>query len=102
MVVLPSGLQYRSLRQGTGRRPGPGDKVKVHYRSTLLDGTEFHNSFRGEGEPELLHVSGVIRGMAEGLQLMRRAPDGSSSFPRTSPTVGAARWRIAPSSTRWS
>jgi FKBP-type peptidyl-prolyl cis-trans isomerase FklB len=71
MVVLPSGLQYRSLRQGTGRRPGPGDKVKVHYRSTLLDGTEFHNSFRGEGEPELLHVSGVIRGMAEGLQLMR-------------------------------
>jgi FKBP-type peptidyl-prolyl cis-trans isomerase FklB len=71
VVVLPSGVQYRVLQQRTGRSPGPSDKVKVHYRSTLLDGTEFHNSFRAEGEPEMLHVSGVIRGMAEGLQLMR-------------------------------
>jgi FKBP-type peptidyl-prolyl cis-trans isomerase FklB len=71
VVALPSGLQYRVLRQGTGRSPGPSDKVSVHYRSTLIDGTEFHNSFRGEGEPETLHVNGVIRGMAEALQLMQ-------------------------------
>ena len=71
VVTLPSGLQYKVLEQGTGSSPGPGDKVEVHYRSTLIDGTEFHNSFQGEGEPETLHVSGVIRGLTEALQLMR-------------------------------
>jgi FKBP-type peptidyl-prolyl cis-trans isomerase FklB len=45
--------------------------VKVRYRSTLIDGTEFHDSGRREGEPEALHVSGVIRGLTEALQLMR-------------------------------
>jgi len=72
VVTLPSGLQYRVIKQGTGSSPGPSDKVNVHYRSTLIDGTEFHNSFQGEGEPETLHVSGVIRGMTEALQLMRQ------------------------------
>ena len=71
VVTLPSGLQYKVLEQGTGSSPEPGDKVEVHYRSTLIDGTEFHNSFQGEGEPETLHVSGVIRGLTEALQLMR-------------------------------
>ena len=71
VVTLPSGLQYKVLQQGTGKRPGPSDNVEVHYRSTLVDGTEFHNSYRGEGAPERLHVSGVTRGMSEALQLMR-------------------------------
>jgi FKBP-type peptidyl-prolyl cis-trans isomerase FklB len=71
VVSLPSGLQYRVLRAGEGRSPGPSDKVEVHYRSTLIDGTEFHDSHRGEGKPETLHVSGVIRGLTEALQLMR-------------------------------
>ena len=71
VVTLPSGLQYKVLRQGTGKSPGPSDKVNVHYRSTLIDGTEFHNSFLGEGEPETLQVSGAVRGMTEALQLMR-------------------------------
>jgi FKBP-type peptidyl-prolyl cis-trans isomerase FklB len=71
VVTLPSGLQYKVIRQGTGRSPGPSDKVNVRYRSTLIDGTEFHNSYRREGEPETLHVSGVIRGLTEALQLMR-------------------------------
>jgi FKBP-type peptidyl-prolyl cis-trans isomerase FklB len=71
VVTLPSGLQYKVLQQGTGSSPGPSDSVKVHYRSTLIDGSEFHSSYRGEGEPETLHVSGVIRGMTEALQLMR-------------------------------
>jgi FKBP-type peptidyl-prolyl cis-trans isomerase FklB len=71
VVSLPSGLQYRVLRQGEGRRPDLSDRVKVHYRSTLIDGTEFHNSYeRGTG-PETLHVSGVTRGLTEALQLMR-------------------------------
>ena len=71
VVSLPSGLQYKILREGTGSRPGPNDRVKVRYRSTLIDGTEFHDSTGPEGEPETLHVSGVIRGLTEALQLMR-------------------------------
>jgi FKBP-type peptidyl-prolyl cis-trans isomerase FklB len=71
VVALASGLQYRVLGEGTGSRPGPSDKVAVHYRSTLIDGTEFHNSYQREDEPETLHVSGVIRGLSEALQLMR-------------------------------
>lgn len=71
VVSLPSGLQYVVLRAGKGNRPGPNDEVNVRYRSTLIDGTEFHNSSRSEGEPETLHVSGVIRGLTEALQLMR-------------------------------
>jgi FKBP-type peptidyl-prolyl cis-trans isomerase FklB len=78
VVSLPSGLQYEVLRAGTGNRPGPNDRVKVHYRSTLIDGTEFHDSTRPEGEPETLHVSGVTRGLTEALQLMREG----------------ARWRL--------
>jgi FKBP-type peptidyl-prolyl cis-trans isomerase FklB len=71
VVSLPSGLQYEVLRAGTGKRPSLNDRVKVHYRSTLIDGTEFHDSGRPEGEAETLHVSGVTRGLTEALQLMR-------------------------------
>jgi FKBP-type peptidyl-prolyl cis-trans isomerase FklB len=73
VVSLPNGLQYKVLRAGTGTRPGPNDSVKVHYRSTLIDGTEFHDSSRLEGEPETLHVSGVTRGLTEALQLTRES-----------------------------
>jgi FKBP-type peptidyl-prolyl cis-trans isomerase FklB len=78
VVSLPSGLQYEVLRAGKGKRPGLNDRVKVHYRSTLIDGTEFHDSSRSVGEPETLHVSGVTRGLTEALQLMREG----------------ARWRL--------
>jgi FKBP-type peptidyl-prolyl cis-trans isomerase FklB len=78
VVSLPSGLQYEVLRAGTGNRPGSNDSVKVHYRSTLIDGTAFHDSSRPKGEPETLHVSGVTRGLTEALQLMREG----------------ARWRL--------
>jgi FKBP-type peptidyl-prolyl cis-trans isomerase FklB len=78
VVSLPSGLQYEVLRAGKGNRPGPNDEVNVHYRSTLIDGTEFHDSSRPEGELETLHVSGVTRGLTEALQLMREG----------------ARWRL--------
>jgi FKBP-type peptidyl-prolyl cis-trans isomerase FklB len=71
VASLPSGLQYEVLRAGEGKRPGPSDSVKVHYRSTLIDGTAFHDSSRPKGEPETLHVSGVTRGLTEALQLMR-------------------------------
>jgi FKBP-type peptidyl-prolyl cis-trans isomerase FklB len=72
VVSLPSGLQYRVLREGEGNSPGPGDRVRLRYRSTLIDGTVFHDSSRRGDEPEILHVSGVIRGLTEALQLMRK------------------------------
>jgi FKBP-type peptidyl-prolyl cis-trans isomerase FklB len=71
VVVLPSGVQYEVLERGTGRSPGASDEVRVHYRSSTIDGTAFHDSRERGGEPETLHVSGVIRGMSETLQLMR-------------------------------
>ena len=69
VVTLPSGLQYKVLQQGTGPRPRATDTVKVNYRGTLLDGTEFDSSYK-RGEPARFQVNRVIRGWKEGLQLM--------------------------------
>ncbi|MDT8366442.1 MAG: FKBP-type peptidyl-prolyl cis-trans isomerase [bacterium] len=71
VVALPSGLQYRVITAGSGRSPGPDDTVTVHYRGTTLEGAEFYNSRRGEGKPARFHVGSVIRGMSEGLKLMK-------------------------------
>jgi len=71
VVTLPSGLQYRILRKGRGKRPRATDKVVVHYRGTTLDGSVFHDSRKRPGEPEVLHVSGVVRGLTEALQKMK-------------------------------
>jgi len=69
VVTLPSGLQYRVIQKGGGASPGPLDWVTVHYRGTLLDGTEFDSSYSRE-EPETFQVNGVINGWREALQLM--------------------------------
>jgi FKBP-type peptidyl-prolyl cis-trans isomerase FklB len=70
VVELPSGLQYRELRAGNGRTPRPTDRVRVHYRGTLLDGTEFDSSY-GRGEPTELAVDQVIEGWQQALTRMR-------------------------------
>jgi len=70
VVVLPSGLQYRIIEAGDGTSPGPTDAVTVHYRGTLLDGTEFDSSY-GRGQPATFQTNGVIMGWYEALQLMR-------------------------------
>lgn len=70
VTVTESGLQYEVLKEGTGKRPGPDDTVKVHYRGTLLDGTEFDSSFKRDAPVEF-PVSGVIPGWQEGVQLMK-------------------------------
>jgi FKBP-type peptidyl-prolyl cis-trans isomerase len=64
-----SGLQYEVISEGSGAKPLASDSVTVHYRGTLLNGTEFDNSY-SRGEPITFTLSGVIRGWTEALQLM--------------------------------
>lgn len=70
VVTLESGLQYQILSEGDGESPSPRDTVKVHYRGTLIDGTQFDSSY-DRGEPSSFKVGGVIRGWTEALQLMK-------------------------------
>ena len=69
MMITDSGLQYEILTQGDGPTPTAESRVKVHYRGTLLDGTEFDSSYE-RGEPTDFGMNGVIPGFGEGLQLM--------------------------------
>jgi FKBP-type peptidyl-prolyl cis-trans isomerase FklB len=68
--VLPSGLQYKVLKEGTGKSPSAEDKVRTHYRGTLIDGTEFDSSYK-RNKPAEFAVKGVIKGWTEALQLMK-------------------------------
>tara|TARA_B110000091_G_scaffold123159_1_gene132495 strand:+ start:982 stop:1629 length:648 start_codon:yes stop_codon:yes gene_type:complete len=68
--VTESGLQYHHETEGTGKSPNASDKVTVHYKGTLLDGTEFDSSYK-RGEPISFPLNGVIPGWTEGLQLMK-------------------------------
>lgn len=70
VTVTGSGLQFEILQEGAGANPGETDNVKVHYRGTLLDGTEFDSS-RGRGEPATFRLNEVIPGWTEGIQLMK-------------------------------
>jgi UDP-GlcNAc:undecaprenyl-phosphate/decaprenyl-phosphate GlcNAc-1-phosphate transferase len=69
VVTLPSGLQYKILKAGTGKKPTASDTVECHYRGTLIDGTEFDSSYR-RGQPASFPVAGVIAGWTEALKLM--------------------------------
>jgi len=69
VVSLPSGLQYKILKVGEGKKPTEADTVVCHYRNTLIDGTELDSSYR-EGKPSVFKVTSVIPGWKEALQLM--------------------------------
>ncbi|HZR46531.1 MAG TPA: FKBP-type peptidyl-prolyl cis-trans isomerase, partial [Candidatus Manganitrophaceae bacterium] len=69
VVTLPSGLQYKIITEGNGKKPKATDTVTTHYRGTLIDGTEFDNSYK-RGRPERFPLNGVIPGWTEALQLM--------------------------------
>ena len=65
-----SGLQYKVLTPGNGASPKETDRVRVHYKGTLIDGTEFDSSYK-RGKPAEFPLNGVIKGWTEGLQLMK-------------------------------
>jgi FKBP-type peptidyl-prolyl cis-trans isomerase FkpA len=69
-VVTPSGLVYRSLKDGKGASPTAADTVKVHYRGTFPDGKEFDSSYK-RGEPIEFPLNGVIKCWTEGVQKMK-------------------------------
>jgi FKBP-type peptidyl-prolyl cis-trans isomerase FklB len=70
VVTLPSGLQYKVIKEGTGQSPKADDQVTVHYRGTLINGQEFDSSY-ARNKPATFKVGGVIPGWTEALQLMK-------------------------------
>lgn len=68
--VTASGLQYKVITAGTGKKPSGQDVVKVHYRGSLINGTEFDSSYK-RGTPAEFPVDGVIPGWTEALQMMK-------------------------------
>ena len=71
IVVLPSGLQYKVIRTGTGGKPRPTDTVTVRFRAALVDGTEVDSSSR-HGQPDTFRVNEMMPGVAEALTLMQQ------------------------------
>ncbi|KAF0182763.1 MAG: FKBP-type peptidyl-prolyl cis-trans isomerase FklB [Nitrospirae bacterium] len=80
VVTTASGLQYKVITPGAGKQPKESDSVKVHYRGTTLDGTEFDSSIR-RGEPATFPVTGVIAGWKEVLQLMKEGAKWQVAIP---------------------
>lgn len=70
VATLPSGLQYKVLAEGKGKSPDPTDNVTVHYRGTLVDGTEFDSSHK-RNTPATFGVDRVIAGWKEALPMMK-------------------------------
>ena len=69
-LVTPSGLVYKSIREGTGVSPTATDNVKVHYRGTFADGSEFDSSY-ARNSPAEFPLNGVIPCWTEGVQRMK-------------------------------
>ncbi|MFL2555404.1 MAG: FKBP-type peptidyl-prolyl cis-trans isomerase, partial [Gammaproteobacteria bacterium] len=82
VIVLPSGLQYEIIKMGNGEKPNINSTVVVHYRGTLIDGTEFDSSY-ARGEPIELNLGQVIKGWQEALQLMPVGSKWKTVIPST-------------------
>ncbi|WP_274943570.1 FKBP-type peptidyl-prolyl cis-trans isomerase [Govanella unica] len=80
VTTLPSGLQYEVLTAGTGKHPKPTDTVRVHYKGTLIDGTEFDSSY-SRGAPAEFQVNRLIKGWQEALPLMQEGAKWRLTIP---------------------
>jgi len=80
VTTLASGLQYKVVTEGSGASPKPESTVEVHYKGTLIDGTEFDSSYK-RGEPASFPVGGVIPGWTEALQLMKEGAKWELAIP---------------------
>jgi len=78
--TLASGLQYKVITEGGGASPTAESTVEVHYKGTLIDGTEFDSSYK-RGEPASFPVGGVIPGWTEALQLMKEGAKWEVAIP---------------------
>lgn len=78
--VLESGLQYKVLREGRGRKPGRRDRVRCHYEGTLTNGMKFDSSYDRK-EPAVFGVNQVIAGWTEALQLMAEGSEWELYIP---------------------
>lgn len=96
--LLPSGLQYKVIKEGTGKTPAPDDKVKTHYRGTFTDGKEFDNSYK-RNQPAEFPVKGVIKGWTEALQLMKEGCKWELYIPANLAYGEKGRRGIPPNST---
>lgn len=96
--TLPSGLQYKVLAEGSGKRPKADDAVTVNYKGTLIDGTEFDSSYK-RGQPAIFKVTGVIRGWTEALQLMKEGSKWQVFIPPELGYGNRAAGNIPPNST---
>ncbi|WP_416306829.1 FKBP-type peptidyl-prolyl cis-trans isomerase [Neptunicella sp. SCSIO 80796] len=96
--VTESGLQYEVIKQGDGPKPKEQDTVKVHYKGTLLDGTEFDSSY-SRNQPAVFPLNRVIAGWTEGLQLMNVGSTYRFHIPAELAYGSRSTGKITPNST---
>lgn len=82
VVTLASGLQYKVLKEGNGKKPGPTSRVKCHYEGTFTNGQIFDSSYK-RNEPAVFGVNQVIKGWTEALQLMGEGAQWELYIPYT-------------------
>jgi FKBP-type peptidyl-prolyl cis-trans isomerase FklB len=100
VTTLPSGLQYKVLKNGDGKNPSAEDTVKVNYKGSLINGTEFDSSEK-HGGPADFPVSGVIPGWTEAIKLMKTGSKWQIFIPANLAygEAGAGEGVIPPNST---
>lgn len=97
--TLPSGLQYKVIKEGTGASPKATDTVQVNYEGRLIDGTVFDASSKHGDEPAQFPVNGVIPGWTEALQLMKEGAQWEVYIPAALAYGPRSMGEIPPNST---